>query len=112
MEAMTVQPSGNRDIEKLAREMGAVIEKARPEEREELCQMASDLIREEVARTQGRAVDSAAAAKRPLNSLALGLFVLILGAGLSVLVPPVGLLLAGGGLATIVLGGMYRLVTK
>ena len=112
MQAPFNEQATDRNLERLAREIGEIIEKARPEEREELRQMASDLIREEIARTQGRTNESDDATKRPLNPLALGAFVLILGAGLSIVLPPVGLILVGGGLATILLGAMYHVVTK
>jgi hypothetical protein len=102
----------DRKLERLAREIGEVIEKARPEEREELRQLATDLIQEETVRTQVPPEESRSSARRPLNPIALGGFVLFLGAGISILVPPVGLILVGGGLATVVLGAMYRMVTK
>ncbi|HZD40967.1 MAG TPA: hypothetical protein VE131_09615, partial [Terriglobales bacterium] len=104
--------SSDRSVERLAREIGQVIQKARPEEREELRQMATDLLQEEMVRTQVPPEESPNIARRPLNPIALGGFILILGAGLSILVPPVGLILLGGGLAILVLGAMYRMVTK
>jgi hypothetical protein len=88
-----------------------VIGKARPEEREELRQMAADLMQEEMAQSPPQAKNNTAA-KRPLNLISLGAFVIIIGAGLSILVPPIGLLLVGGGLATLVVGTMYRMATK
>ncbi|HXV82279.1 MAG TPA: hypothetical protein VEG60_20610 [Candidatus Binatia bacterium] len=102
----------DRNLERLAREIGEVIEKARPEEREELRQMAADLIQEETVHTQAPAEESPSAARRPLNPIALGAFVLIFGAGLSIVLPPVGLILVGGGLAILALGATYRMVTK
>ena len=102
----------DRNLERLAREIGEVIEKAQPEEREELRQLAVDLIQEETVRTPVTPEENSSSARRPLNPIALGGFVLILGAGISILLPPVGLVLVGGGLATVVLGAMYRLVTK
>ena len=111
MEA-TTKRAIDRDVERLVHEIGEVIEKARSEEREELRQMTADLIKEEMLRTQVPPEESHSTVRRPLNPIALGGFVLILGAGLSVLVPSVGLILVGGGLATVVLGAMYRMVTK
>ena len=113
MEATTTvdKPAIDRDVERLVHEIGEVIEKARPEEREELRQMAADLIQEETVQTVPDA-ESNTAAKRPLNLVALGAFVIIIGAGLSILAPPVGLLLVGGGLAALVLGTTYRMATK
>ena len=107
-----IQQTSDRNLERLVREISEEIEKARPEEREELRQMTSDLIRQEITGTHGSPDESGNAARRPLNSVALGAFVLIVGAALSVVAPPVGLILLGGGLATIVLGALYRLVTK
>ena len=100
----------DRDVERLVHEIGEVIGKARPEEREELRQMAADLIQEKTIETVFHAGNNTAA-KRPLNLIALGAFVTIIGAGLSILVPPVGLLLIGGGLATLVFGTVYRIAT-
>jgi hypothetical protein len=101
----------DRDVERLVHEIGAVIEKAQPEEREELRQMATDLIQEEVVQTVPDAENNAGA-KRPMNLISLGAFVIIIGAGLSILIPPIGLLLVGGGLATLIFGTVYRMATK
>ena len=105
------KPLIDRDVERLVHEICEAIEKARPEEREELRQMAADLIQEEVAQSAFQ-VKNNTGAKRPLNLISLGAFVTIIGAGLSILVPPTGLLLIGGGLATLVFGTVYRIATK
>jgi hypothetical protein len=103
----------DRNVERLVHEINDVIGHARPDERAELRQMASDLINQEAADT-GHGVyvdnDHRNAPKRPFGLIAFGGIVLIFGAGLSLIVPPVGLVLLGGGLATIVLGGLYQLV--
>jgi hypothetical protein len=62
----------DRKLERLAREIGEVIEKARPEEREELRQLAADLIQEETVRTQVPPEESRSSARRPLNPIVLG----------------------------------------
>ena len=113
MQTATMDDHGatDRDVERLVHEIGGVIEKARPEEREELCQMASDLIQEEMVRAQLQHGQSDAEAKHPLNLVGLGAFVLILGAGISILVPSIGLILLGGGLAALILGAIYRMVS-
>jgi hypothetical protein len=112
MQATFNEQATDRNLERLAREIGEIIEKARPEEREELRQMASNLISAEMVRTEGLRDESGNTTKRGLNPLALGAFVLIFGAGLSIVLPPVGLILMGGGLATILLGAMYHVITK
>ncbi len=113
MEATTIDKRAiDRDLERLVHEIGEVIEKARPEEREELRQMATDLMQEEMVQTQVPPAENNTAAKRPLNVIALGAFVMIIGAGLSILMPPIGLLLVAAGLATLFLGTMYRMVTR
>jgi hypothetical protein len=113
MEATTIDKRAiDRDLERLVHEIGEVIEKARPEEREELRQMATDLMQEEMVQTQVPPAENNTAAKRPLNLIALGAFVMIIGAGLSILMPPIGLLLVAAGLATLFLGTMYRMVTR
>lgn len=102
----------DRDLERLVHEIGKVIEKARPEKRAELGQMASDLMQEEMMRAQVRFDDSRVGARRPLNLLALGAFLGILGAGLAVLMPQIGFILLGGGLVTLSLGAIHRMATK
>jgi hypothetical protein len=104
----------DRSVERLVHEINEVIDHASPEERADLRQMASDLIRQEAVDTAHHAHisdDNTGATKRPLSLIAFGGIVLILGAGLSFIIPPIGLVLVGGGLATIVLGGLYQLVS-
>ena len=107
--------AADRSVERLVQEINDVIDHARPDERAELRQMASDLIKQEAADTGDHAYvdnDPRNATKRPLSLIAFGGIVLIFGAGLSFIIPPVGLVLVGGGLATIVLGGLYQLVSR
>jgi hypothetical protein len=114
MEATTADKRAtDRSVERLVHEINEVIDNARPEEREELRQMAADLVRQESVHARVPTHDTAQqrVTRRPLNLVALGGFVLILGAGLALVIPPVGLILVGGGLATLVLGGLYRALT-
>jgi hypothetical protein len=106
--------AADRSVERLVHEINDVIDHARPDERAELRQMASDLIRQDAADTGHQEYvdhNDRSAAKRPLGLIAFGGIVLIFGAGLSFIIPPVGLVLVGGGLAAIVLGGLYQLVS-
>jgi hypothetical protein len=116
MDSTTVdRQAADRSVEHLVHEINEVIDHARPDERAELRQMASDLIRQEAVDTGYDAhIDGnhTGATKRPLSLIAFGGIVLILGAGLSFIIPPVGLVLVGGGLATIVVGALYQLVSS
>lgn len=101
----------DRNIEHLVQEIGQVIEKAPPEERDELRQMASDLVQQEKVRAKPMP-DETPATQRPLNLIALGGVVLVFGAVLSVLIPQIGLLLVAGGLATILFRIVYRMIAE
>jgi len=99
-------------LERLAREIGELIGTAQPEEREQLRQMASDLIRDQTSSSQMSPARDPGAVQRPLNVVALGGVLLAIGAVLAVFLPPIGVLLIGGGLATVILAFLYNAVTK
>ena len=100
------------NLERLVREMRELIETAQPEEREELRQMAADLLRDQTSSVQVSPTHNNGTKRRPLNLIALGAIVMIFGGGMAVILPPVGLLLVGGGMATMILSAIYRVVTK
>jgi hypothetical protein len=107
----TTNQTADRSLERLVREIGDLIQRARPEERDELRQMACDLIRTKAQSTEAPRSVQESAVKQPLNLVALGRSVLIIGVGLAVILPPVGLILTGSGLAVILIGAMHRLFT-
>jgi hypothetical protein len=105
-----VPPSAReQEIERLAQELGRLIQGADPERREELKELAFALVREELihepeGKTQG--------VPGPFNPLGTGVLVLVLGAGLSFVFGPVGLVLMFGGMIFIVWGALISWIKK
>jgi hypothetical protein len=96
-----------QEIERLAQELGRLIQGADPERREDLKELAFALIREEFIHKAGD--DSRAAAgsiPAPFNPLGTGVLIFILGAGLSFVFGPVGLVLMVGGVIFVVWGAL------
>jgi hypothetical protein len=100
----------DQEIERLAQEIGRLVQSAAPERREDLKELAYTLIREEIFERDGRAEAEARTAPGPFNPLASGILILILGAGLSFIFGPVGLALMLGGLIFIVWGAVITWV--
>lgn len=98
--------SPDQEIEKLAQEIGRLIQSAAPERREDLKELAYTLIREEIFERGGEEGARDAAATRPFNPLGIGVLIFVLGAGLSFIFGPVGLLLMAGGLLFVLWGGV------
>lgn len=99
-------------IERLIREIGEVIDDAEPERREELRQMAADLLNEQTRQMEiadGQAA-GAAATGRPLNLLTLGVSLLVLGLVLFLLVPFMASVLVAVGFIAIISSLLYRFV--
>ena len=95
-----------QEIERLASHLGRLIQDADPERRQDLKELAIALIREEFihkAEDQGSVAGSAPA---PFNPLGTGILIFCLGAGLSFIFGPVGLVLMAGGLMFIVWGAL------
>jgi Flp pilus assembly protein TadB len=94
-------------IERLAREVGQLIRSAEPETQEELREAASALMREEASaiREAGQLTR-----RRPMNPLAAGLGLLVVGASLALVFPPVGLTLILFGIIGIVWGSIITYV--
>jgi hypothetical protein len=99
------QPQREAEIERLAGEIGRLIQDSDPESREELAQSANSLLREQGLRPGLAPADAegvADARRRPLNPLAAGIGLIMIGAALTLLVPFVGLtVVACGVLATL-----------
>ena len=101
------QADREAEIQRLAGEIGRLIRDSDPETREELAHTADILLREEALRpsfvTAGNKpiVD---AQQRPLNPLAGGIALILVGAAIALLLPFVGLALAVCGVLTTLWG--------
>ena len=103
------EPPQEQRIERLVSEIGQVIGEAPPERREELRQMASDLLNQE-------AVDSGPTGGQETNrryiprlsGLALSGFALILGVGLFIFLPWIGFVLVWAGIVGFILSFIYN----
>jgi len=95
-----------QEIERLAQELGRLIQGADPEQRNDLKELAFALIREEFIHKAEGEETGAGATPRPFNPLGTGVLMFILGAGLSFIFGPVGLLLMFGGMVFVVWGAV------
>jgi len=103
------QQRREEEIEKLARETGRLIREADPKTQEELRDAASAILREEARGTEE--TRSGPQPIRPMSPVAAGLGLLLIGGGLTFVVPAVGLVLvACGGLG--VLWGVIAVWTR
>lgn len=93
------------EIERLAQEIGRLIQSADPEKRQDLKEIAYTLIREEMSE-RGESEKQGDGTIRPFNPLGTGVLFLVLGAGLSFVFGPVGLTLMLGGVIFIVWGAI------
>jgi hypothetical protein len=105
----TDEQKREEEIERLARETGRLIREANPETREELREAASAIMREEAHEIQESAEPEA---RRAMNPLAAGLGLVVIGAGLAFIMPPVGLGLLVIGALAIVWGGVISVIRK
>jgi hypothetical protein len=95
-----------QEIERLAQELGRLIQGANPERREDLKELAFALIREELIHTGKVEEIEEGSTPAPFNPLGTGVLIFFLGAGLSFVFGPVGLVLMLGGLIFIVWGAL------
>jgi hypothetical protein len=109
----TEQQKREEEIERLARETGRLIREAEPEIQEELREAAAAVMREEA---HGSAATTAQPqepqGRRGMNPLAAGLGLLLVGGGLSFIIPPVGIALVGAGIIAVVWGAVISFVRK
>ena len=103
------QQKREEEIERLARETGRLIREANPETQEELREAASAILREEAHEMHETAHPER---QRVMNPLAAGLGLVVIGAGLSFVIPPVGLGLVILGVLAIVWGAVISWVRK
>jgi hypothetical protein len=95
-----------QEIERLAQELGRLIQGVEPERREDLKELAFALIREELIHDAEREESGGGSTPAPFNPLGTGVLIFVLGAGLSFVFGPVGLVLMFGGLIFIVWGAL------
>ncbi|HXV80608.1 MAG TPA: hypothetical protein VEG60_12080 [Candidatus Binatia bacterium] len=93
-----------QEIERLAQELGRLIQGADPERREDLKELAFALIREELIHEAEDEKTKGGSTPAPFNPLGTGILIFFLGAGLSFIFGPVGLVLMLGGLIFVVWG--------
>jgi hypothetical protein len=98
-----------KQIERLARDLGGLIRGAQLETQDELKEAAFALLREEAA---GFPEPKHLVRRGPMNPLAVGLGIFVVGAALTVLLPPVGVTLALCGLVGIFWGTILSLAKK
>jgi len=100
----------DQEIERLAQEIGRLIQGVEPERREDLKELAYTLIREEIFDRDGRVQTGDRPPPGPFNPLGSGVLIMILGAGLSFIFGPVGLLLILSGLVFVIWGAVISWV--
>ena len=100
-----------KEIERLAEETGRLIREADPEKQQELKEAASAMMREESSATS-QAEASQRRQRRPLNPLAFGLLLLIVGIGFLLLFPFVGVVLISLGLIGVIWGAARSVFLK
>ncbi|MDH3444063.1 MAG: hypothetical protein OEN50_09090 [Deltaproteobacteria bacterium] len=93
-----------QEIERLAQELGRLIQGADPERREDLKELAFALIREEFIYKGEDNAQQEGSAPAPFNPLGTGILIFCLGAGLSFIFGPVGMVLMAGGLIFVIWG--------
>ena len=101
-----------QEIERLAQELGRLIQGADPERRDDLKELAFALIREEFIHEAEPAASGVGTAPAPFNPLGTGVLMFFLGFGLSFIFGPVGLLLMLGGVIFFVWGALISWLKK
>lgn len=95
-----------QEIERLAQEIGRLIQGAEPQRREDLKELAFALIREELIHKAEGEESRGGSTPAPFNPLGTGVLIFCLGAGLSFVFGPVGLVLMFGGLLFVIWGAL------
>jgi hypothetical protein len=97
------QKEKEEEIERLATETARLIREAEPGTQQQLAEAASAIIREE-SQTPAQETAQPASIRRPMNPLAAGLGLLVVGTGFSFLTPFIGLALIVAGIIAVVWG--------
>lgn len=101
-----------QEIERLAQEIGRLIQGADPQRREDLKELAFTLIREEVFQRVEGEETGGKKTPGPFNPLGTGVLIFVLGGGMSFVFGPVGLLLMLGGVVFVVWGALISWTKK
>src|SRR3954469_15594375 len=94
-----------QEIERLAQEIGRLIQSSDPEKRDDLKELAYTLIREEIFEQDVKGARERTTAG-PFNPLATGILIVFLGGGFFFIFPVVGMALAFVGFIFIVTGAI------
>ena len=108
----TEQESPEEEVERLAERIGRLIRTVESDKREDLKDLAFSLVREELFRGDEPAQGVAGAEPAPMNPLGIGILFIGLGAGLSFVFGPVGLVLMLAGLIFVVWGAILSWLRK
>jgi hypothetical protein len=95
-----------QEIEKVAQELGRLIQGADPEQRNDLKELAFALIREEFIHKAEDQESKPGSAPTPFNPLGTGVLIFCVGAGLSFIFGPVGLVLMLAGVIFVTWGAV------
>ncbi len=95
-----------QEIEKVAQELGRLIQGADPEQRNDLKELAFALIREEFIHKAEDQESQPGSAPAPFNPLGTGVLIFCVGAGLSFIFGPVGLVLMLAGVVFVTWGAL------
>src|SRR5215467_1325565 len=101
---LTPQQDSEQEIERLVRELGQIVRSADPEKQDDLKGFASILVDQEFVLAGGSTRIAERQERRSMNPLAVGLGLLVLGAGLFIFVPAVALVLGILGFIGVVWG--------
>jgi len=104
------QQTSEQEIEELAQKIGRLLRPIESQKREDLIELVHSLIREEMIQDRAGEEATEGSPPGPLNPLGAGVLFLIVGAGLSFIFGPVGLLLMLGGIIFIVWGALISWV--
>ncbi len=102
----SIQQSVEEEIERLAQEIGRLIRKAEPNRQEDLKELTYTLIREEIIQRDEEEQKGEGSPPGPFNPLGVGVLFFVLGGGLFIIFPAVGLLLMLGGIFFILMGAL------
>ena len=95
-----------QEIEKVAQELGRLIQGADPEQRNDLKELAFALIREEFIHKAEDQESHPGSAPAPFNPVGTGVLIFCVGAGLSFIFGPVGLVLMLAGVIFVTWGAI------
>lgn len=106
--ASAAEIRSEEQVEHLVTDISRIIRAAEPEKRAGLKELAETLLHEEIATIADETAETQRAPERPrrMNPIAPGILLIILGLGLMLIIPLIGITLAGIGLILTVWGGV------